>query len=86
VERPSKPLVIVVNKNGEILIKNKKISLENLRFWLENELKKRKIQDVEVAADKRCNYGKVAKLLSVLQDLGITNVALLLEINPIKKR
>lgn len=86
IEKPSKPLVIVVNKYGEILVKSKKVSLENLRFWLENELKNHRIQEVEVAADKRCNYGKVAKLLSMLQSLGITNVALLLEINPNERR
>ena len=77
--KSTEPLVINITKSGRVKVKGKVVSLETLYFWLKEMRQKRGISQVEVAADRGCKYGVVAKVLAVIQKAGIKNIALLTE-------
>jgi len=79
VERAVKPLTVVITKEGVVKVKGKAVDIGTLRFWLEEMYKTGKVRDVEIAADKRCDYGTVAKVLAAIKEAGISKVALLTE-------
>jgi biopolymer transport protein ExbD len=70
-----KILNISVDKDGKILIGEKMVNLSQLK----EILKEKKPFVVNVTADERTPYRYVAKLLSTLQGIGITNVNLILK-------
>jgi biopolymer transport protein ExbD len=70
-----KILNISVDKDGKILIGEKIVNLSQLK----EILKEKKPFVVNVTADERTPYKYVAKLLSTLQGIGITNVNLILK-------
>jgi len=66
---------ISVDKEGKLLFEGKVVTLSKLK----EILKERKPFVVNVTADERTPYKYVAKLLSTLQEIGITNVNLILK-------
>jgi biopolymer transport protein ExbD len=70
-----KILNISVDKDGKILLGDKIVNLSQLK----QILKEKKPFVVNVTADERTPYKYVAKLLSTLQEIGITNVNLILK-------
>ncbi len=66
---------ITITKEGKIFVDKKEVKLENLG----KVLKEKNPFVVNVMADERTPYRFVAKLLSKLQELKITNVNLLLK-------
>lgn len=70
-----KILSVVIDKNGKILVGNKVVNVDQLV----EILRKKKPFVVNVMADKDTPYKYVAKVLSLLQRMGITNVNLILK-------
>ena len=70
-----KILSVVIDKNGKILVGNKVVDVDQLV----EILRKKKPFVVNVMADKDTPYKYVAKVLSLLQRMGITNVNLILK-------
>ena len=70
-----KVLSVVIDRNGKIVIGNKVVDI----YQLVEILKSKKPFVVNVMADKDTPYRYVAKVLSTLQRLGITNVNLILK-------
>ncbi len=70
-----KVLSVVIDRNGKIVIGNKVVDI----YQLVKILKSKKPFVVNVMADKDTPYRYVAKVLSTLQSLGITNVNLILK-------
>ena len=60
VQKGLNPLRIVITKEGKIKIHGKEITLENLKFWVEEAKNRNLIKEVELEADKDCPYGIVA--------------------------
>jgi len=71
-----KPVVLTVDKDGKVYFEEKEIPLIELKkrlpFWLE----KAKAEGVYIKADERASYGSVLKVLDLLNQEGVTSVAL----------
>ena len=70
------PLVLSVDKGGNYYIQETRISLEKLSTKILALLKEKKDTRVFIKGDRRANYGEVAKLFGVIKELGVTNIAL----------
>ncbi len=74
---PKKVLRIIITQKGKIKVGGKLVRLNHLRAWLKEAKKRGIIKNVEIEADKRCPYGVVAKVLSLIKDAGFEGVDLL---------
>ncbi len=74
---PKKVLHIVITEKGEIRIGGKVIKLNHLKAWLKEAREQGIVKSVEIAADKRCPYGVVARVLSLIKEAGFQGVDLL---------
>ncbi|NPA49658.1 MAG: biopolymer transporter ExbD [Thermodesulfobacteria bacterium] len=72
-----KSLVVVVDASGRIFIDRKEMSLKSLGVWLRQAKKAGLIREINLKADRRCPYGKVAKVLAEIQAAGFTEIGLL---------
>ncbi|MBQ4875291.1 MAG: biopolymer transporter ExbD [Rickettsiaceae bacterium H1] len=70
-----KTIVITVSKAGEVHLRDQLINLNNLSQRMLDISSDKNIR-VFVRADKESNYGKVVKVMSVMQNSGFTKVAL----------
>jgi len=70
-------LRITIDKNGKVKVNKKRVKLSHLKDWLKEAKKEGIIQHVEISADKRCPYGVVAKVLSIVKEAGFEGVDLL---------
>ncbi len=76
----SKQVVLSVSRTGEYYIGKEKIMLVELLDELKSLLQKNNKEVVYIRADYGLSYGKVAKLMSYLKSRGISNIALVTEI------
>lgn len=70
------PLVLSIDKDGKIYFEEKEIPLIELKKRLPLWLERAKTEGVYIKADERVSYGSVLKVLDVLNQLGVTSVAL----------
>jgi biopolymer transport protein TolR len=75
-----KPLVISINKKGEIFITETKIPAEELVSKLENITKEKKDTRIFVKGDKNLSYGKIVEIMAEIHNAGFTKVALISDI------
>ena len=75
-----KPLVISINKQGEIFILETKVSASELVSKLENITKEKKDTRIFVKGDKNVPYGKVVETMAEITSAGFTKVALISDI------
>ena len=73
---PEKPLVIVITREGKILVGREALSLPRLSRWLSEARAAGLVKAVQVQADRRVPYEVVARVLGELSAAGITSVAL----------
>jgi len=71
-----KPLVISINKQGEIFIMETKIPPSELLEKLKNLTKEKKDHRIFIKGDKNIPYGKVVELMAEITNAGFTRVAL----------
>lgn len=69
-----RPLDIVINGKNQIFIGKKKVKLSSLENFIG-----KKNQSARVEADKQARYGTVARVLSIIKNKGITDIALITE-------
>ena len=74
------PLVISINKKGEIYLLETKINRDELKFKLANILKEKKDSRIFVRGDKNVNYGEVVNIVAEIQAAGFSRVALISDI------
>ena len=70
------PLLIVVNRKGEIFIENKKFDLKSLKTWLLQARKAGLVKAINLKADRRCPYGQVARILAEIEAAGFSEIGL----------
>ncbi len=80
ISEQSKPLVITIDKTGDIFIFETKIEAQNLVDKLK-EITKEKIDTrIFVRGDKNVSYGAVVDVIAHIQNSGFTKVALVSDI------
>lgn len=70
------PIVLMVDKDGKVYFEEKEIPLLELKKRLPLWLERAKSEGVYIKADERASYGSVLKVLDLLNQLGVTSVAL----------
>jgi biopolymer transport protein TolR len=74
------PIVISVNKQGEILITETKIPAVELVAKLTNITQEKKDTRIFVKGDKNLSYGKIVEIMAEIHNAGFTKVALISDI------
>ena len=64
------PAQVVIDKNGNFYVRGRKVSLDDIRYYLKNINAKALI----IIADKRVEYGKVVKVIDLAKQLGINEI------------
>ncbi len=71
------PLVINIDKKGELYLLETKINRNELKTKLSNVLKEKKDSRIFVRGDKNVNYGEVVRVVAEIQAAGFNKVALI---------
>lgn len=80
VSSKSKPLVISINKKGEIFLFETKIEKNKLIQKLRNVTKENKDTRIFVKGDRNVSYGVIVEAMSQIHNAGFTKVALITDI------
>lgn len=75
------PLVLSVDKGGAYYVQDVKVQYPKLRARIAAVLAERKDIRVFIRGDVDVNYGKIAGLLGLVKELGVTNMALVTEVD-----
>ena len=73
-------LVITIDKNSNIFIDNRKISLKDLKLFLKSYALKNSDEVVVVNGDKLVKYDMVVKVLDIVKNQGLKKVSLGIEV------
>lgn len=76
------PLILSINKNGEIFLESTKVSLEDLEKKVKSIFKYRREKEVLLRADRDVPYGFVIKVMAGVKSAGISKLGMVTE--PIK--
>lgn len=76
----SKPLVISIDKAGDVYILETKIAASELVAKLENITNEKKDTRIFIKGDKNVSYGKIVETMAEISSAGFTKVALISEI------
>lgn len=72
-QNDSKNTIILVQSNGDIFLNDKKVSVTEMEFLLSKMNKK---NAVSIFADRKLEYGVLAKILGILQVENFSNINL----------
>lgn len=75
------PLVITINKKGYIYLQDEIIEKKHLELKLKSILEAKADTRVYVRGDKNVTYGQVVQLFGMVKKSGLTNIALVTEID-----
>jgi len=75
-EKPPEPLIIGMNKQGQILLNNQTMSDTQMAQQIVNYLEKNPKGSVVLKADKGLQYEKIVQVLGTLRDVGGDRVSL----------
>jgi biopolymer transport protein ExbD len=78
-ERPQDPLVIGMNRQGQVLIENATVNDSQIAQQVVNYFQKNPKGSIVLKADKALPYEKVVQTLGVLRDVGGDRVSLAIE-------
>lgn len=78
-EKLPEPLVVVMNKQGQISLRNQPISQDQLAQQVVSYLQKNPKGAVVLRADKQLTYEKVVQIFSAVQGVGGDRVSLAVE-------
>jgi biopolymer transport protein TolR len=70
------PLVLTVNKKGDIYLENHIVKLEDLGNKVESIFKYRREKEVLLRADKDLPYGVVIKVMAEVKKAGVTKLGM----------
>jgi biopolymer transport protein ExbD len=79
VERPEEPLVVSVNKDGDLFLKDEKLSADALAARLKDLSATRGGDVIFVRGDKGVEYGTVMELLGKVGEAGFAKISLIAE-------
>ena len=82
VDRPEEPLVVSLNKSGEIFLKDDKVTLAQLDARLRALAPARGGDVIFVRGDKGVEYGSVMDLLGKVGEAGFAKISLIAERPP----
>ena len=78
------PLILTVNKKGEIFLENQAIKLEELGMKVQTIFKYRRDKEILLRADKEIPYGFVIKVMAAVKGAGVTKLGMVTE--PVEKK
>jgi biopolymer transport protein TolR len=73
------PLIVTVNKKGEVFLEDHAIKLEDLGSKIETIFKYRRDKEVLLRADKDIPYGFVIKVMAAVKRAGVTKLGMVTE-------
>ena len=73
------PLILTVDKNGEIFLEKHKMKLEDLETKVKGILRYRKDKEILLRADKEVPYGFVIKVVAGMKRAGYERLGLITE-------
>ena len=76
----TRQVILSYTKSGEYFVGKQKLLLEELAMIIRQEFNETKSSVLFLRADYSVNYGKVARLMSYLKREGITQIALVTEL------
>ena len=75
------PLIVTVNKQGEIFLENHSIALQDLGTKVESIFKYRRDKELLLRADREASYGMVIKVIAAVKRAGIDKLGMVTEPN-----
>ena len=75
-----KQVILSVSPDGGLFLGNNELKQENLVSSIQEDFKRFKTEILYLRADYSLEYGKIAKLVSLLKRSGVSNIALVTEI------
>jgi biopolymer transport protein TolR len=79
-QEASKDVVLAINARGEVFLDDGKVDLDSLRFKLSRKVREKPGLSVIVNGDKNVRYDSVIGVLDILNQLGIKNAGLGIEL------
>lgn len=73
------PLILTVNKKGEIYLEDHKIKLEDLETKVQTIFKYRRDKEILLRADKDLPYGMVINVMAGVKRAGVTKLGMVTE-------
>jgi biopolymer transport protein TolR len=81
IQGKDEPLVITVDGNGNFFLQETKITKEELLKRLITVIATNPEIRVFIKGDQKINYGKVIELFSLVKEVGVSNLALVTEVD-----
>ena len=81
-DRPEEPMVVSINRDGEIFLDDVALSLDELRTKLKDLAPSRGDEVIFVRGDKGVEYGTVMDLLGKVGEAGFAKISLIAEHPP----
>jgi biopolymer transport protein TolR len=75
-QQPSQPLVLTIDKKGQVFIEQQAVPLLDLKRRLPGLLESHQGQAVYLKADEQVSYGSIVKVLDLLDDAGASSIGL----------
>jgi biopolymer transport protein TolR len=75
-QQPSQPLVLTIDKQGQIFIEQQSLTLLDLKRRIPALLESHKGQAVYLKADEKVPYGSLVKVLDILDSAGAESIGL----------
>ena len=79
IKTQDEPLMLTVNKNGQIFIESHQIELANLETKVKNIFENRREKEVLLRADKDVSYGFVIEVIARVKRAGIDKLGMVTE-------
>ena len=79
-QETSKDAIVVINARGEVFIDDAKVDLDSLKLKLSRKVREKPGLSVIVNGDKNVRYDSVIGVLDILNQLGIKNAGLGIEL------
>ena len=73
------PLILTVNKAGEIFLEDRRINLEDLEAKVKSIFKYRRQKEILLRADREVPYGFVIKVIAGVKRAGIDKLGMITE-------
>jgi biopolymer transport protein TolR len=81
IQGKDEPLVITVDSNGNFFLQETKVKKEELLKRLITIIASNPEIRVFIKGDQKINYGKVIELFSLVKEVGVSNLALVTEVD-----
>ncbi|MCR6584307.1 biopolymer transporter ExbD [Campylobacter insulaenigrae] len=75
-EKPKNPIVVYINKNGEVAINDIKTTLEKMNFIINDRSKNNKEEIIYFHIDKTTQYEQIMQVIDKIREEGYVKIAL----------